>query len=102
MMVREEVLIWEARNPGRRVTARRHVLSALTRNLAGLTLQHARQLARNAIYDDGVISEADIPSAMQKKYELLDQEGALSFESAYPREAGGLRGVAVSKTADVT
>ncbi|MGH8654641.1 MAG: AAA family ATPase [Gammaproteobacteria bacterium] len=79
-MVREEVLIWEARKPGRRVTARRQALSALTRNLAGLTLQHARQLTRNAIYDDGVISEADISSVMQEKYELLDQGGALSFE----------------------
>ena len=79
-IVRDEVLIWEARNSGRRVTARRHVVGALTRNLAGLTLRHARQLVRNAIYDDGLISEADIPSVMQEKYELLDQGGALSFE----------------------
>ncbi|MCG6859955.1 MAG: AAA family ATPase [Chromatiaceae bacterium] len=89
-LVVEEARGWTALNPGRKVTARSADLAALTRHLAGLTLADARRLARNAIHDDGAITEADIEKVTRAKFELLDQGGVLSFEL----ETAGMEDVA--------
>ncbi len=52
----------------------------LVDNLAGLSHSDTERLARNAIFEDGAISEDDLPAVMKAKYELLNQGGALSFE----------------------
>lgn len=55
-------------------------LDLLVKNLRGLTLTDTERLARNAIYQDGAISTNDLPAVMQAKYELLNQQGILSYE----------------------
>jgi len=55
-------------------------LDRLLRHLGGLTEIDARRLIRNAIYDDGPITEKDLPQVTRLKYQLRDQGGALSFE----------------------
>lgn len=55
-------------------------LDLLIQNLAGLTHTDVKRLARNAVFDDGAITANDVPSIMQTKYELLNRDGALSFE----------------------
>jgi len=65
----------------------------LVQNLAGLTREDAVRIARNAIFDDGAITESDLPQVMKAKHALLSGEGVLSFEFDTARfgEVGGLR-----------
>lgn len=78
-LIHEEAQRW-GRRYRRRVQASSKVIQALVRNLAGLSLPEARRLIRAAIYDDGMLSEADLPDVMQAKYRLMDLGGVLSFE----------------------
>jgi SpoVK/Ycf46/Vps4 family AAA+-type ATPase len=70
----------------------REALDKLIMNLTGLTLSDARRLARKAIYDDGVITDSDIPEVNTAKYKLLDMDGLLSFEyeTAHFADVGGM------------
>ena len=77
----------------RKVSSNPQVLKKLVMNLHGLNFTDARRLARKAIYDDGVISESDIPEVNKAKYELLDVDGLLSFEyeTAHFSDVGDLK-----------
>ncbi|MFQ5642505.1 MAG: AAA family ATPase [Thiogranum sp.] len=90
--VREEARNWAAGNPGREVKTDDRTLNQLLKQLGGLTESDARRLIRNAIHDDGAITESDLPEVLHAKYRLLDQGGALSFEldTAQFGEVGGL------------
>ncbi|MGD8514193.1 MAG: AAA family ATPase [Granulosicoccaceae bacterium] len=92
-LVRDTATDWSRKNPGKQVRTDRKTLDALLKNLAGLTLNDARRLARKAIYDDGAITESDLNTVMQAKYDLLNNDGVLSFEfdTASFAEVGGLR-----------
>ncbi len=88
----DESKTWALRNEGTRVKADPKALKMLSQNLLGLTETDAMRLIRNAIYDDGAITGADIPNVQKAKYELIGQEGLLSFEYDTARfsEVGGL------------
>jgi len=79
-MVREEGEAWSKQNPGQRVKASRRALNSLINNLRGLPMKDARRLARNAIWNDGALTEKDLPGVMEAKFRLLDPGGVLSFE----------------------
>jgi len=83
---------WRSKHPGQKVRTDRKTLDALLRNLSGLTLRDAHRLIRNAIYDDGAITEEDLPRVMEAKYRLLNSDGILSFEydTANFGDVGGL------------
>lgn len=91
--VREEAKIWAGAHPGQKVKTDNQTLEQLLRQLSGLGSSDARRLIRNAIHDDGAITESDLPEVMQAKYRLLDQGGALSFEldTAQFGDVGGLQ-----------
>ncbi|HSW14040.1 MAG TPA: hypothetical protein VLI06_14440, partial [Solimonas sp.] len=78
-LIHEEGEAW-GRGRGQRVQATQVAIKALARNLAGLPRADVRRLVRNAIVDDGVLAESDLPAVMEAKYKLLDQGGVLSFE----------------------
>lgn len=84
---------WCRSNPGKRVVADNRAVQLLSRNLLGLTISDAERLARKAIYDDGAITKSDIQMVMQAKYELISQNGVLSFEYETARfaDVGGLQ-----------
>jgi len=90
--IREEARSWSEIHPGRKVKTDNVTLDRLVRQLGGLTESDARRLIRNAIHDDGAITESDLPQLTRLKYELLDRGGALSFELDTVRfaEVGGL------------
>jgi len=69
-----------------------HAFDLLVRNLAGLTRIDTERLARNAIYDDGAITQCDMPEVSKAKYELLNHHGVLSYEYETARfsDVGGL------------
>lgn len=55
-------------------------LELLITNLSGLSHADIERLARNAIFDDGVLDASDVKSVMQAKYELLNSGGVLNYE----------------------
>ncbi|MFU8878655.1 MAG: AAA family ATPase [Wenzhouxiangellaceae bacterium] len=79
-IVREELLGWQ-RTGGRPAAGFDEALfERLVDNLGGLIEKDARRLARNAIRDDGVLDESDLPGVMKAKFELLDPGGVMNFE----------------------
>jgi SpoVK/Ycf46/Vps4 family AAA+-type ATPase len=79
-MVREEAFAWSRNHAGRRVKVNNKAVELLVKNLRGLTLNDARQLAKNAIYNDGAITDSDIENVMREKFKLLNRDGVLSYE----------------------
>jgi len=92
-IVMDEARLWSSRNQGARVKTDSKTLDLLIRNLSGLTMSDAKRLARNAIYDDGAITQEDLPEVMAAKYKLFNKEGLLTFEYETARftEVGGLK-----------
>lgn len=91
-IVLEEARTWSRRNRGRNVNTRKELLDRLIDNLGGLPARDAKRLARGAIEDDGAITEEDLPDVMRAKFQLLGQDGVLSYEYDTARfaEVGGL------------
>lgn len=79
-LINEEAHHWVRANPGKKVKTDDQTLQHLLNHLNGLAETDARRLIRHAIHDDGAITQQDIPAAIQAKYRLLDQGGALSIE----------------------
>ncbi|WP_126456291.1 AAA family ATPase [Sulfuriflexus mobilis] len=91
-LVRDTADEWLLKHPGKQVQTDRKTLDALINNLSGLSLRDARRLARNAIFDDGAITQSDLPKVMKAKYDLLNTDGVLAFEydTADFSDVGGL------------
>lgn len=91
-IVREEALKWSQENQGKKIKASKAALDALVRNLRGLTRSDARRLAHGAIVDDGAITDSDIPTLNQVRFQLMDAGGVLTYEYDTVRfnEVGGL------------
>ena len=79
-MVRDVAKEWAEENRGHSVKTDPKTLGMLVNNLSGLTIRDAKRLARNAVYDDGAITQSDLPNITKAKYNLLSQNGVLSFE----------------------
>ncbi len=92
-LVREEAVNWSRKNLGKRVTTDNKTLSRLVDNLRGLTFGDARRLIKKVIWDDGAITDAELPAVNKAKFELLDMDGVLSFEydTAHFSDVGGLK-----------
>ena len=71
-LVREEANNWSKSKGGRPVKSASETFKKLVHNLKGLPINDARQLVRNAIFDDGVIDESDIPELNKAKFALMD------------------------------
>jgi SpoVK/Ycf46/Vps4 family AAA+-type ATPase len=69
------------------------VLNQIIDGLMGLPADDVTRLVRNAIRQDGVLTESDVASIMQEKFKLLSQGGVLSFEYDTGRfaDVGGLK-----------
>ena len=91
-LIRQEARNWSDSHHGKKVQTDRESLRLLIRNLQGLTAHDARQLAHQAIYNDGAITACDLKMVMEAKYKLLDQGGVLSFDfdAAHLADIGGL------------
>jgi len=92
-VIKDEAFAWSVKNNKQKVKTDSKTLDALVRNLGGLSLGDARRLARRVIYDDGAINESDLTDVMSAKYELLNQDGLLSFEYGTKRftNVGGMQ-----------
>lgn len=92
-MLREEARTWSLEAPGRSLAMEPGILRKLVRNLRGLSHRDARRLARQAIRNDGALTEHDLPMVNQAKFQLMDMEGIISFEhdTANFAAVGGLK-----------
>lgn len=90
-IIRDEAQKWQT-SEKQRVRTDRETLDRLIQNLSGLTHRDAKRLIRNAIIDDGAITESDLPNVMQAKYKLLNRDDVLSFEfeTAHFSELAGM------------
>jgi SpoVK/Ycf46/Vps4 family AAA+-type ATPase len=67
-------------NNNQRVKTDKNTLDKIVVNLRGLSQSEVRRLARGLIFDDGAISEEDLPEINRGKFQLMDMEGVLSYE----------------------
>jgi SpoVK/Ycf46/Vps4 family AAA+-type ATPase len=83
---------WRDENSGKNVKSSSKNLDKLIDNLLGLPLSDAERLIRTAIYNDGVIDDADLPEITQAKFRLLNSDSVLAFEydTAKFENVGGL------------
>lgn len=94
-LVREEAALWSNQNCGQKVRTDSKTLEKLVANLRGMTYSDARRLARGVIFDDGAITNTDLPELSKAKFNLLDMDSILSFEydTADFADVGGLQGL---------
>jgi hypothetical protein len=83
---------WASANGGQPVKIDPQALDHLIDNLAGLEAPDTERLARQAIFNDGALTMADIPGVLAAKYQLLNRGGTLSYEpdTAKFADVGGL------------
>ncbi len=83
---------WADANGGRSAKIDRQALDHLIDNLAGLESPDTERLARQAIFNDGALTMADLPGVLAAKYQLLNRGGTLSYEpdTAKFADIGGL------------
>lgn len=80
-LIMEEAKRWQDSSAGNaQLKVDREAMDKLANNLAGVSATDARRLIRTAIEDDGAITHDDLPSIMQAKYELISNDGVISFE----------------------
>lgn len=79
-MLREEVADYAREHGGRRVEVDTEVAQQILRNLRGLGLADARRIARQLIFNDGVLGQEDLPQLARLKFELLNRSGHLHYE----------------------
>lgn len=79
-MLREEAADYAREHGGRRVEVDQEVAQQILRNLKGLGLRDARRIARQLIFNDGVLGQDDLPQLAKLKFELLNRSGHLHYE----------------------
>jgi hypothetical protein len=91
MVVNRVAEDWQKQN-ARAVKIDPQALEHLIANLSGLDSPDTERLARQAIYNDGALTMADIPAVLAAKYQLLNRSGTLSYEpdTAKFADIGGL------------
>jgi SpoVK/Ycf46/Vps4 family AAA+-type ATPase len=89
-MVREEGSAYARLNSGKRAQIHLTAMNAVVRQMQGLTMPEARNIARRVLAD-GLLDASDVQLAAQAKFELLNRDGVLSFEydlTAFSEVAG--------------
>ena len=83
---------WSLAKPGKPALVDPRVLEALVENLRGVTALDCERLSRQAIFDDGALTDSDLPRIFKAKHELLNRGGVLSYEpdTAQFAELGGM------------
>jgi len=92
-ILKAEAKAWGIRHPGERLRGKQETLEKLITHLGGLLTDDVRRLARQAMDDDGRLTDADIARVIRTKQERIGINGALSFETDTAR-AGDVAGLA--------
>lgn len=70
-------------------------MNALVKAMRGMTLQQARKVITYAAFDDGRLSPDDVKRVLQRKIQVLHEEGLLDYIPAEmnPAQLGGFAGL---------
>jgi hypothetical protein len=79
-IVREVAADYQREHGGRRVEADADAVKRIVHNLRGLDAGDARRIARQLVFDDGVLGPDDLPTLAKLKFELLNRSGHLHYE----------------------
>lgn len=79
-VIREEAKDWSDRHAGARVKTDNLTLKKLVSNVHGMSTGDVRRLVRSAIWNDGALTDEDLPKINKAKFALLDMEGVMNFE----------------------
>lgn len=90
-LLMDEAKVWALKN-GSNVKADSEAIDLLITNLVGLTVSDTKRFLRSAIYNDGAITHDDLPDIQKAKYDLIGQDGLVSFEydTAKFSDVGGM------------
>jgi hypothetical protein len=94
---RQTIVMRAAREWARANGAMPHIdvkaIEKLVDNLAGLPLHDVERLTRQAIFNDGALTDDDLKPLLAAKYQLLNRGGTLSFEADTARfvDVGGMK-----------
>ncbi|MDO3384705.1 AAA family ATPase [Gilvimarinus sp. SDUM040013] len=80
-LIREEARAWSQKHGDARIKTDNVTLKKMVATLQGLSSSDVRRLVRSAIWDDGAISADDLPRINRSKFQLMDLEGIVSFET---------------------
>jgi len=78
-LLREEAQLWRAEGGGE-LRGEQDAARVLVQHLAGMPLDDARRLVRQAIRDDGLLNQADVDRVLKLKHEALGSGGVMSLE----------------------
>jgi len=78
-LLREEGQLWRSEGGGE-LRGDAEAVRMLVQHLAGMPLEDARRLVRQAIRDDGLLNHADVARVLRLKHESLGATGVLSLE----------------------
>jgi len=79
LLLREEAQLWRAEGGGE-LRGEADAARVLVQHLAGMPLEDARRLIRQAIRDDGMLNQADVSRVLKLKHEALGAESVMSLE----------------------
>ena len=79
-ILREEIKAWSQVNGKPFTRPDPETTRKIISNLKGLSVPDARRLIRSAIFEDGALTDSEIPAINKAKFELLDMNGVISFE----------------------
>jgi ATPase family associated with various cellular activities (AAA) len=93
MIVKRVAQEWLMAHPGHPAVIEPNALAKLVENLSGLTSGDAERVVRQAIFDDGALTMADLDAVLAAKYQLLNRGGTLSYEpeTAKFADVGGMQ-----------
>ena len=91
ILVQEEAKRYE-KQTGERPRGDKHALEMLIMHLLGMEQDDVRRLVRQALRDDGAISEDDLRRVLATKYEALGGAASLAYEESKVKfaDVGGL------------
>lgn len=78
-LLREEAQLWRSEGGGE-LRGEADAARVLVQHLAGMPLDDARRLVRQAIRDDGLLNQADVQRVLKLKHAALGAAGVLSLE----------------------
>lgn len=92
-IIREEIKAFQAQKPGVFIAPKIDVIHKMISSLRGLGSTAVRRLIRSAIFQDGALTESDLPEINKAKFALLDMSGVISFEYDTEKfsDVGGLK-----------
>ena len=79
-LLREEAFAYSRAHAGRQVAVDADAARAIVRGLKGFGIEDARRMVRRLIHDDGAITQADVLTLEQAKFEMLNKDGLLAFQ----------------------